>query len=229
VAERQFEQAEKHFLEAVRLEPQNPFPRLNLSVLRLQSTNDQTRAEAQSTLMGLSSNPTNGILRCKALRELVMDAARYKEPDKALALSGRLLNETNSLFSDRLLRLDLLRMTTNADFNATLESYQREAATNAAKVFELASWQVPRMGPEKTLNWLRTLPLSIQTNQAVGLLEAECRDGAADWPGLQTSLQKQQWGELDFLRHAYTCRALRKQELNDSAKGGVGTSAQNSQ
>jgi Flp pilus assembly protein TadD len=218
VAGGRLEQAEGHFLEAARLEPQNPWPQLNVSVLRLQSTNEQELAEARSTLGGLSSNATNGVLRCKALRELVLDAARCKQPETALALSSQLLKETNSLFSDRLLRLELLRMTTNAEFSSTLEGYQREAGTDSEKVYELAAWQVSKTGPEKTIGWLQTLPLSLQTNQPVALLEAECRDAARDWRGLQTSLQKQQWGELEFMRRAFTSRALRKQELNDSAK-----------
>lgn len=218
VAGRQIDLAERHFLEAARLEPQNPVPQLNLSVLRLQSTNEQELAEARHTLTGISLNPTNGIMRCKALRELVLDAARSKQPDAALALSNRLLQETNSLFSDRLLQLEVLRMTTNAEFSGTLQAYQHEAVTNSAKVYELAAWQVPRMGPAITLAWLRTLPLTMQTNQPLALLEAECQDGAGDWPGLQASLQKQQWGELEFVRHAFSARALRKQELTDSAK-----------
>jgi tetratricopeptide (TPR) repeat protein len=218
VSGRQFDQAETEFVEAERLEPDNPAPRLNLSVLQLQSTNDQTLAEARNNLNALASNPTNGVLRCKALRELVMDAARYQHSETALALAIRLLHETNSAFSDRLLRLDLLRMTTNAEFSSTLETYQHEAATNSAKAYELAAWQVPRIGPEKTLGWLNTLPRSLQTNQPIALLEAECQEGAGDWPGLQASLQKQQWGDLEFIRHAFACRALRKQDLIDSAK-----------
>jgi tetratricopeptide (TPR) repeat protein len=218
VAGRQLDQAQSHFREAARLDPQNPFPLLNLSVLGVQSTNEPALSEARMTLKALSSNRTNGVLRCKALRELVMDAARYQQSETALALSSRLLQETNSSFSDRLLRLDLLRMTTNAEFSSTLETYQREAATNSAKVYELAAWQVPRIGPEKTLGWLHSLAISVQTNLPVALLEAECQDATGDWRGLQASLQKQQWGELEFMRHAFACRALRKQDLTDSSK-----------
>lgn len=218
VAGQQIDQAEKYFLEAARLEPQNPVPRLNISVLRLQSTNKQELAEARSFLRALSSNPTNGFLRCKALRELVMDAARHKQTDTALDLSSNLLHETNSAFSDRLLRLDLLMLTTNSQFTSNLEQYQREAATNPASVYQLAGWQLSKQGPPKALHWLQTLPTNVQTNGSVALLEAQCYDLAGNWPGLQAWLQKQNWGDMEFARHAFISRALRQQDLTDSAK-----------
>ena len=48
-------QAEAHFLEAARLEPQNPVVQLNLSVVRLHGTNSQTMVEARSTLKQVTS------------------------------------------------------------------------------------------------------------------------------------------------------------------------------
>src|SRR6185369_17082091 len=101
------------------------------------------------TLSKLSSDPTNGVMRCKALRELVMDAARSKQPETALALSSRLLMETNSVFNDRLVRLEILRATTNAEYSSTLEAYQREAGTDPIKVYELGSWLASKAGPTK--------------------------------------------------------------------------------
>ena len=92
------DEAEAHFLAVSRLEPQNPSPQLNLAVVRLHRTNAVELAEARTTLQRLASNPTNSDLRCKALRELTLDAMGYGHADAGLALSKQLIQETNSAF-----------------------------------------------------------------------------------------------------------------------------------
>ena len=213
--------AEAHFLEIIRLEPQNAFPQLNLAVVRLLSTNEATLAEARTTLRRISANPTNSSLRCQALRELAADALRHKQADSALALSQQLLLETNSVFADRLLRLNALQETRDAEFSRALADFQREAAqgTNApAKIYELAMWQIARTGPKDALAWLNSLPRTTQTNQPAAVLIAQCQIALQDWRGLLAALDPQNWGELEFIRHALKARGMRGQELTDSAK-----------
>lgn len=210
--------AETHFLEAAKLEPQNTVAQFNLAVVRLHGTNAPAIAEAQNSLQNLRSNPTNSSLRCQALRELAIDAMRNNQASTALAMSRQLLQETNSVFRDRLLQLEVLQAMRSAEFNSTLVTCQREAAPDPGKTYELAMWQMAKTSPKDTLAWLRTLPSATQTNQAVELLLAECRTTLRDWRGLQAQLEQQNWAELEFVRHAFLSRALRGQELTDSAK-----------
>jgi tetratricopeptide (TPR) repeat protein len=214
----QLADAESHFLEATRLEPENPVPQLNLAVVRLHGTNDPVLAGARTTLKNLCANSTNATLRCQAVRELVVDAMRHKQADAALALSKELVEQTNSVFRDRLLRLDVLRATTNAEFEPALVAFQREATNSSGKIYEMAMWQMAKTSPAETLTWLRTLPMNTQTNQPVALLMTECYTMLKDWRGLQASLDQQNWGELEFIRHAFQTRALRGQELGGAAK-----------
>jgi tetratricopeptide (TPR) repeat protein len=211
-------QAEAHFREVARLQPANMEPLLNIAVLRLHSTNEADLAEARSVLQSIVSNPTNTSLRCNALRELTADAMRFRQTNSAMALSQELLEQTNSVFGDKLLRLDLLADTGNAGFQPALASAQREAAGDPAKVSELASWQLTKTPPDQVLAWLRSLPVKTQNNQTVALLVADCYNMTGDWPGLQAFLKPQNWGELEFIRHAILTRALRGQGLTDSAK-----------
>ena len=102
-AANQLAEAEAHFLEATRLEPQNPISQLNLAVVRLHGTNTVNLIEARAELELLTVNRTNSDLRCQALRELVADAIRNKQEATALAMCGRLLQETNSIFADQIL------------------------------------------------------------------------------------------------------------------------------
>jgi len=54
-------EAEGHFSEAARLEPSNPIPRLNLAVVRLQSTNAQDLALARTALRLLRAKPRGAL------------------------------------------------------------------------------------------------------------------------------------------------------------------------
>jgi len=217
-AANQTAQAQTHFLEAIRLEPQNPAPQLNLAVVRLHSTNESSMVEARAALNRLCANPTNSTLRCLALRELVVDAMRFKQNEGALALSRELVQQTNSVFRDRLLRLDVLRETRNAEFKPTLATFQRNAESEPGRIYDLAMWQMTRTGPADALAWLQSLPPNTRTNPPVTQLAAECQVLLGDWRNLQASLEKQKWGELELIRHAFLSRALRGQNLADSSK-----------
>ena len=210
-------EAEAHFLEASRLDPTNQVLQLNLAELRLRGTNAQSASEARAMLASIASS--NSTLRCIALRALLFDAAASRQTNAALALSRELVQQTNSAFSDRLRRLDVLMGSQNSEFKPYLAAVQREAGTNAPSIFELGNWQMTRTGPVETLAWLRSLPRSLQTNQPVALFMAKCQTLELDWKGLQASLESQNWGDLELLRYAFKARALRGQNLAGAAKG----------
>jgi tetratricopeptide (TPR) repeat protein len=191
--------AEQHFIEAARLEPWNSAPVLNLSVIRLHGSNALDMAEARIALRRVSQTATNLDLRCQALRELVTDSARNRQLESALSYSAELLRQTNSAFATGFATGSRARAKP-AEFQPTLAGYQRDAGTNDGQIFELARWQMARVGAAETLAWLRTLPMSTQTNQPVTMLIADCRVMVQDWPGLQQTLEKQNWAELEFMR-----------------------------
>ena len=210
-------EAEANFLEATRLDPTNQISQLNLAVVRLHSTNTQSVSEARAMLTRIASS--SSAQQCLALKELVVDAISSSQTNTALALSRDLVQQTNSTFRDRLLRLDVLKGTQNAEFKPFLAAVQREAGTNTAKIYDLTMWQMTRTGPAETLAWLRSLPMNLQTNQPVALLVAECLTLGRDWKGLQATLEPQNWAELEFMRYAFKARALRGQDLVGAAKG----------
>jgi tetratricopeptide (TPR) repeat protein len=209
--------AESQFLEAIRLDPQNPAPELSLAVIRLHGTNAAAMVEARNTLSRLSSNQTNSGLRCQAIRELTIDAIHHHQSNDSLALSKRLVQESNSLFTDRLLRLEALRETQNKGFKMELASVEREAQNDPARIQDLIMWQLGKVPPGESLAWLRSLPMATQTNQPVTLLEAECCVTLQDWTGLQTCVEKGNWGDMEPVRHAFKTRALRGQGLSEAA------------
>jgi Tfp pilus assembly protein PilF len=207
--------AEAHFVEAARLDPTNPVPRLNLAVVHLQTTNTQTVAEARAVLHSLRSEPA---VRCQALRELLGDALQSRQTNDALTLSKELVAQTNSNFKDCVLRLGVLQVTGQPDFKSSLATYRREAATNSVRLYDLATWQMVRLGPAENLTWLQSLPPSVKTNLPASLLIADCQVATKDWRNLQASLANLNWAEVDFLRHALISRAMREQNLAASSK-----------
>lgn len=210
--------AEFHFTEASKLEPQNPFPQLNLAVVRLFGTNAQALNAARSTLKRISVQGTNSTLRAQALRELAMDAMRQRQNEDALSWSRQLILETNSIFRDRLLRLEVLRETKSEEYKPTLAAFQAEAASQSAKIYELAAWQIANTSPSETLAWLLRLPPVAQSNQPVALFVAECHVLLKNWTALQSTVESQNWGVLEFMRHAFKARAFRGRELSAGAK-----------
>jgi predicted Zn-dependent protease len=217
-AANQYEEAEAHFLEAARLEPANMSTQLSLAAVRLHGTNATSLAEARTSLRHMVSSATNAAFRCQAIRELTIDAVHWKQMDAALAFSKELLQQTNAVFKDQLLRLDVLQQAHDAGFKPALEACQREVLHNSASLDELANWELIKTNPSDTLAWLRSLPAQVQTNQPLALLETECNDKVGDWGGLQTFLEHQNWAELEFVRCAFQAHALRGQELASSSK-----------
>lgn len=215
VAVGQLQEAVSHYREASRLEPTNSFHRLNLAVVQLQQSNTAGLAEARAALKELCANP---VVRCQALRDLVQDALRYKQTGDALTLSKELLQQTNSIFSDRLLRLDVLGAAKDPGYSAALAEFQRDAAGDPVKAYELGTWQMAKTSPAAALAWMQGLPPATQTNQPLALLLAECRTQTQDWPALQSSLEQQSWGDLEMFRHAFLARALRGQNLASTSK-----------
>ena len=213
-----FVEAETHFQEVVRLKPQDPVPQLNLSILHLHSTNTQTSTEARAILNVLCLNPTNANLRCLALRELISDAVQSKKMDAALTLSKQLLQETNSVFNDRLLQLGVLKAAKRPEFATALAACQRDVGTNSQHIFELATWQIAQMSPADGFNYMKTLPVTLQTNLPVALMVAQCRESLKDWKGLESTLARQNWGEMEFVRFAIRTRALRSLDMASAAK-----------
>ena len=213
----QTEAAAQHFTEAIRLDPSNPILQINLAVMRLNGTNDLDRSEARISLQRVSQTTTNFALHSLALRELVKDAMRTGDRPSALAFSDTLVQPTNTLFTDKLLRLEVLQATTNANFGTELQRYQSDAALHAAALPEMTTWMMIHLSSAAALAWLQSLPPSLQTNLPAALLAGQCQVLTSNWTGLQTALTNQNWGDQDYIRHAFTSRALREQKMTATA------------
>jgi thioredoxin-like negative regulator of GroEL len=211
-------EAEADFTQSIRLAPSDLAPQLNLAVIELHDTNSLNQEEARITLKRISMESTNVFTRDQAKRELIVNSLQIGDNDTALSYSRELVIETNANFSDKLLRLDVLRKAKSSEYQRTLRTYEYEAGNNSDELYQLTMWLMARNLPTQAFNWIQTLPANIRTNQPAAVLSAQCESLMQDWSGLQNSLSQQNWGALDYMRHAYMAHALREQGLYDSSK-----------
>jgi len=213
----QLEEAEAHFAEAARINTVDPSVQLNLAVVRLQGTNAQSLVAARTALVALTAGATNSSLRCRAYRELVYDALRSRQTNEALTLAETLLKEPEASFSDRLLRLDVMGVNASTNTLESLMTVRREATNSLASVNQMILWEMKKIHPARILEWIGTLPDEYQTNAAISLMTSDVRVALQDWPALAKSLETQNWGAMEFMRHAFRSLALRRQNLNEGA------------
>jgi predicted Zn-dependent protease len=211
-------EAEADFNEAIRLDPSNPAPQLSMAVVQLHGTNSLDMAEARITLRRISMNPTNAAIAMQAEREIVTDALRFRDNNTALWYSKELLQQPNPIFYDKLLRLDALKATGNAEYDSALTATERQAESNTANLYDMVLWFIKHNMPPQAISWMQTLPANTQTNMPVAMLSAQCQMLVKNWSALQNSISRENWGSLEYMRQAYSARALREQGLYEASK-----------
>ena len=198
--------AEMCYREALRLESTNMAIALNLDTIHLSSTN---HAVAQAARLSLEQLTTNANFRANALHDLQQDAIVRKSLPDALRFSKELATGPLARFGDKIDFLQLLKVTTNADFKPYFASLKVEATNSPLRTFVLARWMAVAEGPSGALNWLEGLPGVLRTNQPVPLIVTDCKVALKDWPGLLEVVQKQDWAEANFYRLALESLAQR--------------------
>jgi tetratricopeptide (TPR) repeat protein len=200
------EAAEKNYLEALRLEPTNLAIVLNLATIHLGSTNRETADAARASLEQLA---TNAACRLNSLHDLQQDAIARKSLVDALKFSKQLATGPSARFGDKIDYLQLLMVSTNADFGPWFASLKLQATNSAAQTFALGRWIAMSEGPSKALVWMESLPGELRTNQPVPLILTDCKIMLKDWTGLLTVVEKQDWAEANFYRLALESLAQR--------------------
>lgn len=192
------EEAEQHYQQARRLEPENPSNVLNLATIGLLSTNEAVAQSARLTLQSIAA--TNGPYTLDALRRLAQEAATRKDVSAALGYTRCAATNSVATFSDRLEYLSLLTATPNADACSWLAVLKQNATNSSDQAFALGRWLERNEGPTNALQWLSKLPAALQTNQPVPLVIADCQVAVKDWTGLAATVEQMDWREAGTLR-----------------------------
>lgn len=197
-------EAETQFEAASKLEPTNRLFQLNLAVIRLGSTNSTAADDARAKLKQFSSDANLGP---PALRSLIADRLLHDDASGALDYSTQLLANAQATLNDRLQNLGILKRVQSSALATQLNALQRDATTNAAMAAQTASWMEANGFLSETVSWLKTLPAKIQTQTPVRLAFVDCYLNTTNWQGLRNLTSSGDWGEMDFLRLAFSSRA----------------------
>jgi len=211
------EDAEQHYEQARRLEPENPSNILNLGTIGLVSTNTEVAAAARLTLQTLAA--TNGPYALDALRHLAQEAVKRRDLAEALGYTGRVATNSAATFADKLDYLNLLTASQNhSDTGSWLALLKQSATNSTSEISALGRWLARNDNPTNALNWLLSLPQSVQTNQPVPLIITDCQIAVRDWPALLATVEKKDWGESEMLRLALESFARRALGQEDTAQ-----------
>jgi Tfp pilus assembly protein PilF len=208
-------EAAARFEQASRLEPTNGLYQLNLAVLRLQSTNAATAAAARATLERLRRDPRLGAV---ALRWLVAECLRQKDPAGAQGFSTQLLADAHCVPEDRLQHLTILQQAHSAEFTQYLETVRRLEVTNALEVYGLSSWMLSHGLVDEALGWLTNCPAKVRSEQPVPLALVDCYLVKKNWEALETFLQQEKWADRECLRWAFLSRTAAELNQNQAAE-----------
>ncbi len=197
--------AEAHWAEAARLDPQEKQHRLNLASLRMESRNKEVREKALEALQEMRGNPATAI---EALRLLLGDAIRRREPVRARELADALVAEKKCTFPDKLTRLASLRMINDARATPYLVELRDAALAEPTELSALLIWMNSNELPLLVSEWVRFFPQELTTKPPVCIGIAEAYMRTADWQKLEDLVATARWGELDFMRKAFLACAL---------------------
>jgi len=200
--------AETQYLEALRLEPDNPATKLNLAISRLVVDNGSKASWARTSLQSLRTNTT---VRLDALRQLMYDSLRCGRPDIAASYAREVQEDPGCRFGDRLEYLDTLRQAKLPQETSYLANLKSVAATNSVNAYEFVNWLVRRGETKEALAWAESLPAVIRTNLPLPLVMAEAYASIRDWAHLDGMLKTQNWQDIDYLRHLLACLSFRSQ------------------
>jgi tetratricopeptide (TPR) repeat protein len=209
VAMRDPKEAEEHFRQAIKLEPESTSPQFNLAVLQLASTNEAVADEARVTLTRLANRPE---VRVEALRHLATDAARQRHYDKAREYTSAIIAEPEVAARDHMLHLSVLSLTATNEVEAFLATAQAGAADSAMEVFEVGTWMLRNGRAQGALDWISSLAEPLRQSQPLPTLLVELYAALGNIKGMIGYLEGQQWGDVDYTRLALLARGYLAQQ-----------------
>lgn len=210
------ERADQEWTEAIRLAPEDSFNQLQLARLRLRANDPQRRASGEEMLNTLRADPTQ---RAPATRALIINGAAQRiNGDALLEMAQALQAYPEATFNDRLLYLDILRQLQKPEFAKQLTSFEQDADSDPAKLAALISWMATNSLSLVAIDFVHGLSPEVVSKWPVPIAMAEAYAKLGDWTALEAWVTNKDWGQSDFMRHAYLALALRNQNKTVAAE-----------
>jgi predicted Zn-dependent protease len=209
-AKKQRAEVENHWGRVVELVPQNKSYQREFGLALLRTNEQAKKARGREILESLRGDEKQ---RTAATRALIVDlAAQHVDNQKLVVLARELQDYPEATFSDRILYLDVLRQLRAPEFTGYLTTVEKDAASKPADLAVLISWMKASGMSLLAIDLARTLPEETLNKWPVPLSVAEAYARLADWAALETWVKNKNWGQVEFMRHAYLALALRGQD-----------------
>jgi hypothetical protein len=134
-----------------------------------------------------------------------------------MAMARELQTYPEATFSDRILYLDILRQLRAPGFTDYLTSIEKDALSKPADLAVLISWMKTSGMSLLAIDFVRNLTDETLSKWPVPLTVAEAYGKLGDWAALEAWVKNKDWGQFDFMRHAYLALALRGQDKTVTA------------
>jgi Flp pilus assembly protein TadD len=201
-------EAEEHYAEARKLQPDNPVTRMSLAVVQLQSKDPKMVSDSRITLELLNTDGKLGIL---PLRSLVAESVARRDFARAEQLSQQVLTNARASFGDRMLHLSILHAAGRTNFQRFLKETQQKAVQHPVYIGELAAWLNQFGFASEALTWLHEPPRQVSSQGLIPLALADSYVALEKWKELETYLESQHWIGQEHIRIAMLALAMRKQ------------------
>lgn len=212
---RNTDQAEKHFAKACQLEPTNNANQLNLAVIHLGATNRALSTAARATLEKFGGMTNVGPV---ALNWLIAESLSRSNLAEAVIVSKRLAAHPAAIIQDQIQNLGLLWQTKDPTLEEAITKLKAKASTSPADALPVAEWMVSHGMATAALEWLRSLPPKLQSQQPIPTAIVNCLVSLGEWTELQAFLKDPPWEELEFFRQAYLSLAAWKLNQDSTAE-----------
>ena len=210
----QIGEAEKHYAEALRIQPDNPVTRMSLAVLQLQSKNPNIIRDSRMTLELLNTDGKLGIL---PMRSLVAQSIASQDYARAEQISSQILTNAQAAFGDRLLHLTILHNAARTNFQGFLKETQQKAMERPVYIGELASWLNQYGFSSQAITWLRGLPRETASQALIPLALADSYATLKQWKEMEDYLDGEQWSGMEHIRIAMLSYAIKNQADKERA------------
>ena len=210
------ETAIREWEQAVQMDPAETAYQLKLGTLQLNSTNQGRHAAGKATLNKLRQDPKQ---RTAATRTLITDGvARRESGQELIGLAQELQSFPDATMNDRLIYLDFIHQLDAPEFTPYLTELEGKVASNPTELAALLEWMSRSKLNLVALDYIKNIPSDTLTKWPIPLAIADLYQRLNDWRKLEQVTGNANWGQGEFIRHAYLARALRAQDKLASAE-----------
>ncbi len=206
-----------HLDEAVRLAPNDQSFRLKLAAALLASADSAKQRRGRELMESLRHDEKLGRA---ATRALLLEGVQHgRDPGGLLSLAKDLVAFPDASFTDRMLQLETLREANDPEFSVLLTKLEREAPSQPTELATLLSWMNRNRLSLLALDFAKGLSPEIRQKWPIPAALAESHARLGEWPAIEQLVQGDDWGDFEFLRHAWLSRAWREEGKTAAARG----------